>query len=149
MIVVGAIGVLALHLWAAVPMTVVSDSMEPTVMQGSVILFHPGGLAQDGTLAGKMVVFRSPEDDRLTLKRVAGTAGQKLAVRDGALYVDGDLVTEQYVDPRQTDGTFFPQVTVPSGHLFVLGDNRAISIDSRDYGFVPIEDVAGMVLWPR
>ncbi|MCU1424375.1 MAG: signal peptidase, partial [Microbacteriaceae bacterium] len=99
--------------------------------------------------AGDMVVFRSLDDDRLTLKRVAAEAGQTLAIRDGVLYVDGTLVIEPYVDPRRTDGTFYPLVTVPDGHLFLLGDNRASSIDSRDYGFVPIDDVAGTVLWPR
>lgn len=148
-IMVGAIGMLAVRLWVAEPTTVVSDSMEPTVMRGSTVLLHPGTPPNDGSLAGDMVVFRSLDDDRLTLKRVAAEAGQTLAIRDGVLYVDGTLVIEPYVDPRRTDGTFYPLVTVPDGHLFLLGDNRASSIDSRDYGFVPIDDVAGTVLWPR
>lgn len=147
LVVVGAIGVLVLRLWVAVPLTVVSDSMEPTVMEGGTVLFHPGA-PPDGPLAGRLVVFHSPEDGRLTLKRVAGDAGQTIAIRDGALYVDEVLLTEGYVDPRRTDGTFFRRVTVPPGYLFVLGDNRPASIDSRDYGFVPLEDVAGTVLWP-
>ncbi|WP_277612384.1 signal peptidase I [Cryobacterium lyxosi] len=147
-IMVGAIVMLALRVWVAAPMTVVSDSMEPTVMQGSIVLVHSAAPSLDGPTVGQMVVFRSPEDGKRTLKRVAGAAGQTVAIRDGALYVDGALIVEQYVDSRQIDGTFFHRVTVPAGHLFVLGDNRAISIDSRDYGFIPIADVAGTVLWP-
>ena len=147
-IMVGAIVMLALRVWVAAPMTVVSDSMEPTVMQGSIVFVHSATPSFDGPAVGQMVVFRSPEDGKRTLKRVAGAAGQTVAIRDGALYVDGALIVEQYVDSRQIDGTFFHRVTVPAGHLFVLGDNRAISIDSRDYGFIPIADVAGTVLWP-
>lgn len=148
-IVAGVIGVLAVRLWVAEPLTVVSDSMEPTVMRGGVVLLHAGGPRADGLETGRLVVFRSPEDERLTLKRVAGSAGQTLAIRDGALYVDGARVTERYLDPRHTDGTFFHRVTVPDDHIFVLGDNRAASIDSRDYGFIPVRDVTRTVLWPR
>jgi len=146
---VGALVMLALRVWVAAPLTVVSDSMEPTVLQGSIVLVHSAAPSLDSLTVGQLVVFRSPEDGERTLKRVAGAAGQTLAIRDGALYVDGALIAEQYVDSRQTDGTFFHRVTVPAGHLFVLGDNRAKSIDSRDYGFIPIADVIGTVLWPR
>ncbi|RJT91317.1 signal peptidase I [Cryobacterium melibiosiphilum] len=122
---------------------------EPTVPRGSTVLIHSVGPSPDHLTAGEMVVFESPENNITTLKRVAGTAGQTLAIRDGALYVDGTRVTEPYLNPRQTDGTFFHRVTVPDGHVFVLGDNRASSIDSRNYGFVPLTAVTGTVLWPR
>lgn len=144
-----AIGMIALRLWVAEPMTVVSDSMAPTVARGSIVLIHANAPSADGPVAGQMVVFHSPEDGKLTLKRVAGAVGQTLAIRDGALHVDGTLVAEAYVDPRETDGTFYHRVTVPAGHLFVLGDNRANSIDSRHYGFVPTAGVVGTILWPR
>lgn len=143
----GVAGLLALRLWVAEPMTVASDSMEPTVMRGSIVILAPGALPTDPR-TGQMVVFRSPENGKLTLKRVAGKAGQTLAIKDGVVYVDGAALHERYVNPRQTDGTFYHEVTVPAAHLFVLGDNRAYSIDSRDYGFVPLTAVAGTVLWP-
>ena len=149
MIVAGSLGMLALRLWVLEPMTVVSDSMEPTVMQGSMVLIRTLSMSHDTPSAGQMVVFHSPENDQPTVKRVAGVAGQTVAIRDGGLFVDGSLVPEDYLDPRQTDGTFFHQVTVPHDQLFLLGDNRVSSIDSRDYGFVPVPDVTGTVLWPR
>ena len=148
-ILAGIIGMLAVRLWVAVPMTVESDSMEPTVRQGGIVLLHSVGPRTDELMTSRLVVFRSPQGDRLTLKRVAGSAGQTVEIRDGALYVDGTLVSEPYLNPRRTDGTFFHRVTVPDDHVFVLGDNRGSSIDSRDYGFVPVSDVTSMVLWPR
>jgi signal peptidase I len=145
--VAGVVCVLALRIWVVEPVTVSSGSMEPTVARGeTVVLSHvtpPAGEA----LAGRVVALRNPQDHQITLKRVAAEAGQTLAIRDGVLYVDEVVIDEPYVDPTSTDGTFFPRVTVPAGHVFVLGDNRVDSIDSRDFGSVPLEELTATVLW--
>jgi signal peptidase I len=146
-ILVGAVGALGVRTWAVEPVSVSSDSMAPTVDQGAIVLLSHLPWPEDASLDGRVVAFHSPQDGALVLKRVAAVAGQELAIRDGVLYVDEEVVPEPYVDPDQTDGTFFPRVTVPEGHIFVLGDNRVASVDSRDFGFVPMESITGTVLW--
>jgi signal peptidase I len=143
----GALVVLGVRLWVVEPVTVASDSMEPTVMQGSTLLvarWQPHAGASD---VGRLVVLRSPEGGHSMLKRLVAVAGQTVAIRDGALFVDGAVVDEPWVEPRQVDGTFFRLAEVPAGHVFVLGDNRAASIDSRHFGTVPVQDLLGTVLW--
>lgn len=146
-VLVGAVVVLGLRTWVLEPLTVTSDSMEPTVMQGSTLLVARWQVPTSSADVGQLVVFRSPQDGHSMLKRVVAVAGQTLAVRDGVLYVDEVVVPEPYVDPRHVDGTFFGLTRVPAGHVFVLGDNREVSIDSRDFGPVPVEDLIGSVLW--
>jgi len=129
------------------PLAVASDSMEPTVMEGTTVLVWRWQPAADGAAAGEIVVLRSPLDGHSVLKRVVAVAGQTVVIRDGVVLVDGAALDEPYVDPRAVDGTFFRRVRVPVGHVFVLGDNRAVSVDSRDFGPVPVEDLTGSVLW--
>ncbi|WP_457972760.1 signal peptidase I [Arthrobacter sp. D1-17] len=129
-------------------MTVSSESMEPSVPRGSIILLYKPGPQLAGVPAGGLVVFSSPEDGRPTLKRAVALEGQTVAIEDSVLVVDGAPQPEPGIDHSRIDGTYFGPVTVPSGHVFVLGDNRSGSIDSRSYGSVPLENVQATVVWP-
>jgi signal peptidase I len=85
------------------------------------------------------------------IKRVAAVGGQTVAIADGVLKVDGKPVPEPYVDRAQVDGTFFGPVRVPPGAVFLLGDQRLGSVDSRSFGPVPVGSIVGRVLfrvWP-
>lgn len=145
-LVIGALVALGVRLWVVEPFAVASDSMAPTVQEGATVLVSRWPTAAADCAPGRLVVFRSPEHGLLTLKRIVAVAGQAVAIRDGVLHVDGVAVAEPYVDPRDVDATFHHLVEVPAGHVFVLGDNRSASIDSRDFGTVPVEDVVGLVL---
>ena len=128
------------------PVTVSSTSMEPTVPEGATVLVDKLGPRLQGVDRGDLVVFRSPDGDGDALKRVVALAGQQVALMDAVLHVDGVPVDEPQVDLSRIDGTYFGPVTVPRDTVFVLGDNRAGSIDSREYGAVPLSDVRGRVV---
>lgn len=144
-------GLLALRLWVVEPITVSSDSMEPTVAAGSIVWLNKAGPRLAGVQPGQLVVFNGPDDgempnEAVLLKRVVAIEGQTVAIRDGVLFVDGAEANEPFVNQRTMDGVYFGTVTVPSGRLFVLGDNRENSVDSRDFGPIPVTTIQGTVL---
>ena len=124
---------------------VASSSMSPTVCPGDRVLLWTLGAGSRAS-AGDVVTLREPATGRGLLKRVVAVAGQTVEVVDGRLVVDGHPEDESYVDLESVDGTFFGPVTVGSGSVFVLGDRREHSIDSRDFGDVPRSAVTGVVL---
>ena len=95
---------------------------------------------------GDLVTFAFPGDDGLSVKRVVGVAGDVVAIRDALLYVDDRLVAEPYVDHESVDALYYGPVTVPEGTVLVLGDRRAVSVDSRDDGPVPLAALEGTVV---
>lgn len=140
---------LACRLWILEPVAVESDSMEPTVGAGSLVFVFKPGPELSGVHSGDLVVFPSPADGTPVIKRVVAVGGQQVEVQDAVLYVDSSPVAEPFVDLATIDGTYYPRTEVPEGTVFVMGDNRERSIDSRDYGPVPLESIDGLVLGPR
>lgn len=126
--------------------TVSSSSMRPTVCEGDRLLVWT---VRAGALAGRgdLVVLRATDGARL-LKRLVAVGGQSVEVVDGRLVVDGRPQDERFVDLESVDGTSFGPVTVAPGSVFVLGDDREHSIDSRDFGDVPRSRVVGVLLPP-
>ena len=100
-------------------------------------------------VASTVVVFR--RDGGLLLKRAVALGADEVSIEDGVLLVNGVPVDEPYVDLSRVDGNYFGPRVVPAGSVFVLGDNRADSVDSRDFGPVPLTALVGRVrlrLWP-
>lgn len=135
---------LGVRTWLVEPVVVSSDSMEPTITTGAVVLLYKPGVSQ--VRNGAVVAFDSPADGHSGIKRVVAGEGQSVAIRDAELFVDNVAVPEPFVDHSRIDATYFGPVRVPAGHVFVLGDNRSVSIDSRDYGAVPLAAVQGTIL---
>mgnify|MGYP006274572661 CR=1 FL=1 len=109
---------------------------------------------------GDVVVFRQTTDEgpRDLIKRVIGLPGDTVLVENCRVYLDGAVIDEPYLDTFAEDvfgdgcggGTNGP-VDVPEGELFVMGDNRPQSSDSRAFGTVPLSSVIGrafLVVWP-
>jgi signal peptidase I len=101
---------------------------------------------------GDVIVFKYPEDEsRDFIKRVIGKEGDTIEVRDKVLYVNGMMQSEkyaQYTERELMDKLLGPRdefgpITVPKGKLFVMGDNRDHSLDSRFWGFVDLNLVRG------
>ena len=103
-------------------------------------------------LKGEVVIFRYPRDHtRDFIKRVIAVGGDTIEIKDGRVYVNDALVNEDYIAEKTR--TEYPKQTVPEGTLFVCGDNRRNSLDSRfpDVGFVPLELLKGkaaLIFWP-
>jgi signal peptidase I len=98
---------------------------------------------------GDVVVFDDPTKAHPQLiKRVIAVAGQTVDIKDGAVYVDGQKLDEPYLDGVQTDPGSVPlPVKVPAGYLWVMGDNRPNSGDSRYIGAQPVSAVRGRAVW--
>lgn len=137
--------------FVAEPMRVSSDSMSPTFTTGDEVLVQKLGARARRPSSGDVVVVRSPASGDLMIKRVAALGGQTVGIADGVLKVDGKPVPEPYVDRAQVDGTYFGPVRVPQDTVFLLGDHRLGSVDSRSFGPVPVRSIIGKValrVWP-
>jgi signal peptidase I len=129
-------------------MRVGSDSMSPTIAAGDLVLLDRGNGAVERM---DVVVVDRPDTDVLLVKRAVALEGDEVSIEDGVLVVNGADVCEPTIDPARLDGVWFGPVTVPQGRLFLLGDDRDSSIDSRAFGTVSADDVTGVVsnrLWP-
>lgn len=120
--------------------------MAPTYRDGDLLVVDGLSVGVPGPERHDVVIITNPHTGQLLVKRVAAVAGDQVGIADGVLVVNGKPVPERYVDQNLMDSVYFGPVTVPRGAVFVLGDNRSSSIDSRDFGPVPVADVRGRVL---
>jgi signal peptidase I len=124
-------------------------SMEPRVHAGEVVLINTLSYRLGPVRRGDVVAFRHDAPTAETyIKRVIGVPGEHVEVRRGVVFVDGRELAEPYVRRDTRDA---PAVTVPPHAYYVLGDNRADSDDSRNWGVVHDTDVVGKALvgiWP-
>lgn len=129
--------------------------------RGDVIVFanpHPDQLPERGAVSaflhwlGEGIGFAQPADEDF-IKRVIGLPGETIEIRDNVVYIDGEPLDEPYLtdEARRSNGDF-PETRIPPEHLFMMGDNRGNSADSRyGLGLVPIDKVIGrafIVIWP-
>ena len=166
-VLVGAIGLaLLIKAFLFQAYYIPSPSMNPTLLEGDRILVNKLSYNLHSVNRGDLVVFSAQEEttgkDDL-IKRVIGLPGEFVTVGDGKMEINGGLLLEPYL-PLQTEINSFatpvncvnrPEETsgcrVPGDHVFVMGDNRSNSRDSRFFGPVPIEDIEGRAfirIWP-
>ncbi|WP_119070243.1 signal peptidase I [Rubrobacter indicoceani] len=153
-----------------------SESMVPTLQVGDRVLVNKFIYRFKEPERGDILVFKSVEPTPQTLpqpsgpfsgvanllpggsdprqdliKRVVGVAGDEIRVQNGRLFVNGELQNEPYVNTEMRDTSFYGPFIVPEGHVFMMGDNRANSQDSRVFGPVPQENIEGeafLLFWP-
>ena len=140
-----------------------SSSMEPTIYSGESVYAEAHG-AKEGRSgawegwsgaveAGDVVLISDPEvKGRTLIKRVVATEGQVVSFKDGHMYVDGSMADESYVkgssyplsvQAKNVDISY--PYTVPSGCVWVMGDNRENSQDSRYFGAIDTSNIGGVV----
>ena len=121
--------------------------MEPTIVLDQIILVRSLDATTHPVAYGDIISFRSLQDpDTVYLKRVVGLEGDTVELADTTLIRNDQPVDEPYAVYSATLPNFsrdFGPVTVPEDHVFLLGDNRDGSADSRRYGPVPLSHVLG------
>jgi len=138
-----------IHFFLAQATRVEGYSMEPTLYGHQRLIIEKLSYHLHQPKRGDIVVVRVPQYDKLLIKRVIGLPGETLEIRNGVVYIDGKPLDEPYVNGKPRGS--YPPTVIPEGYVFVMGDNRNNSNDSRAFGPIPIEDIVGhawMRYWP-
>jgi signal peptidase I len=144
------VAILLAHAFVVEPVRVRSDSMRPNLPPGSVVLIDKVTFLARAPRRGEVVMLREPRTNQEIVKRVIAIAGDSVGIDNGVVVVNGAPLVESYIDNDAMGGFYFGPDIVPAGRVFVLGDNRSDSIDSRTFGAVRVDDVIGRVaarLW--
>ena len=125
-------------------------SMEPHIRPGEYVAINTFAYRFASPRRGDIVAFRRDNDARgVFIKRVIGVPGDRVKIASGHVYVNGIALREPYVE--HGDARSAPEIAVPAHSVYVLGDNRAASEDSRVFGPVPDDRLMGRAiagLWP-
>jgi signal peptidase I len=132
-----------------------SLSMAPTLELQDRVLVNKLSYDLHEINRGDVVVFRSPKtndsDTKDLIKRVVGLPGETIESQGPQLLIDGVAVDERYLQPGIDPGAPVERQVVPEGHVFVMGDNRSQSKDSRSFGPIAESSVVGRAfvkVWP-
>jgi signal peptidase I len=146
------------------PYRIPSESMAATLVPRDRVLVNRMIYHLREPRRGEIVVIDSAAMGRILIKRVVGLPGDVISLEGGSVFVDGKRLQEPYVrrvdgQPEATDPFFDTghpwslerPYTVPAGHYFLMGDNRTVSDDSRDWGPAPRREIVGeafLTYWP-
>ncbi|WP_308421649.1 signal peptidase I [Lysinibacillus alkalisoli] len=146
------------------PVTVDGKSMDPTLYDKERMIVNKLSYKLGEPQRYDLIVFHATEEKDY-IKRVIALPGEHIAYKNDTLYINGENMNETYLESRKKDlfkgeGTLTEDFTledivgetrIPEGYVFVMGDNRRNSLDSRIIGLVPIEDIVGktnIIYWP-
>lgn len=123
-------------------------SMQCTLQDKDVTFVEKISLLTHSFKRGQIIIFNSNNKNKdIYIKRIIGVAGDKIQVKNGKVYLNNIQLTENYLNTNTitTTGPYLGNkpYTVPYGYVFVLGDNRSDSLDSRFFGAVNVEDILG------
>jgi signal peptidase I len=139
-----------INLFLAQATRVYGQSMEPNLHTDQRLVVEKISYSLHQPRRGDVVVLRMPErGPELLIKRVVALPGEEIEIREGSVYIDGQVLDEPYL-ARSTNGTYGPYA-VPEGSIFVMGDNRGASNDSRVFGAVSLDRIVGKAwvsYWP-
>lgn len=135
------------------PFVIPTGSMESTIMIGDRVLAEKISYHFRDPKPGDVIVFDDPTARHPQLiKRIIAVGGQEIDIRDDRVYIDGEAIDEPYVHGLPTTvGTERMPFTVPEGYVWVMGDNRPNSGDSRFIGAQPASAILGRafsIYWP-
>lgn len=127
--------------------------MEPTFQSGEYIFTSKITYKFRPMQRGDVIIFRSPKNPDIEyVKRIEGLEGDTVLVQNNEVYINGKLLTENYISAKTNlwEGGFLKEgvtATIPEGFVFVMGDNRPRSSDSREFGPIDINSIIGQVFY--
>ena len=125
---------------------VLTGSMESTIMASHRVFGFRTSYLFSEPARGDIIVFPSPIPDEYTtpfIKRIIGLGGEELMIVSGIVYINGARLNESYAEVNIPQD--FGPVVIPYGQVFVMGDNRDFSRDSREWGAIDIGDIIGRI----
>lgn len=151
---VAALLVILIRTFIMTPYMIPTASMYDTIEEGDYILTEKVTYMSSSPQQGDIVTFYDPTDTssspRVLIKRVIATEGQTVDIQDGIVYVDGEALSEDYTLGTTKQLTTAAEgvsitypYTVPEGHIWVMGDNRENSLDSRYFGSISLDSING------
>lgn len=141
----------AVKAWGVEPVRVHHSSMRPTLHDGDGLLIDKFSYLLRDPKVGEIVTAHLPDTGESVVKRVVAVGGDSIGIIDGVLTRNGVAVDDSYANRQDMAGYFWGPIDVPKGEVFLMGDNRLDSVDSRDYGPVPVDAIDGRLLarfWP-
>ncbi len=127
-------------------------SMNPTLKDKDIVFVEKISTLSEKYKRGSIIIFDAPRTDHdIYIKRVVGVAGDKIEIKNGKVYLNGKELEEKYLAEGTVTkrGTFMADkesFIVPKGYIFVMGDNRDFSEDSRAFGPVKLDAVKGRAI---
>jgi signal peptidase I len=146
-----ALLIIGARVFIAETFRVETGSMGPTLRAGDRVLVNKLAYDLGEPHRGDVVVFHAPGTGAVMLKRIVAVGGDRVGVEDGVLHVNDRPIQEPYIDQRLVDSAYFGPVAVPSGTVFVMGDSRSDSLDSRSFGSIRRQQIIGRAefrIWP-
>ncbi|MCX7832348.1 MAG: signal peptidase I [Actinobacteria bacterium] len=134
------------------PFWVPTGSMIPTIMPNDRVLAFKFIYKFSDPKPGDIIVFLPPNGEKKDyIKRVIAVEGQRIKIKDGLVYINGKPLREDYLSDESFDSGTMEEIVVPKGYVFVMGDNRPNSLDSRSFGPISKSKIIGkafMIYWP-
>ena len=134
------------------PFIVPSPSMDPTLKVGDKVIINKIAYRVGSIERGDIVAFHSPLEEKDLVKRAVAVEGDEITLTsEGEIYINGERIIESYIPADQVVSYINQTVTLGEDEVFVMGDNRNNSFDSRYFGAIPEEDVFGefmVIYWP-
>ncbi|KZL89824.1 signal peptidase I [Clostridium magnum] len=134
------------HSYVLARANVDGPSMQPTLHNNDVIFLEKLSVETNHIKRGEIIVFDSKnQNNDYYIKRVIGVEGDQVDIKDGKVYVNGNQIVENYLTPGTITEPITPKTAYKVGkdQIFVLGDNRSNSTDSRMLGCINVKDVKG------
>ena len=139
--------------WVTVGFIMTSPAMLPSIQEGGVVFVNRTSYKVRDLKRGEIVLVRIPGSETQVIRRIVGLPGETIEMQEGHVLINGNKIDEPWLAPMGADEPkveypqpdFFPSITVPEDHYYLLGDFRKVGNDSRQFGGVTRDAIIGTV----